>query len=153
MTAQTQGNKVLDEDAHEAKRQQGIRYWVGRELGGEVTEITRLERWRPQWKVTFSRDGDTRSVLFRGNRSISTEESLRFEMEVMQVLEANGVKVPHIYGWVEDPVAFVMDWIDTEDRDPGMLHTAIDNPTSMSDERWQAMLNYMEDLAGLHTSP
>ena len=153
MTAQPQDNKVLDDDVHEAARQQGIRNWVSAKLGGQVTEITRLERWRPQWKVTYKKDGAVHSVLFRGNRSISTEESLRFEMEVMQVLEANGVKVPHIYGWVEDPVAFVMDWIDTEDRAPGMLHTAIDNPTSMSDERWQAMLNYMEDLAGLHNIP
>ena len=71
----------------------------------------------------------------------------------MSALEANGIKVPHIYGWVESPVAFVMDWIDTEDRAPGMLHTAIENPSTMSDERWQAMLNYMDELVSVHRVP
>ena len=31
--------------------------------------------------------------------------------------------------------------LDTEERAPGMLHVAIENPTRMTDERWQAMLN------------
>jgi hypothetical protein len=46
-----------------------------------------------------------------------------------------------------------MEWIETEDRDPGLLHTAIENPTTMSDERWQAMLSYMDHLAEIHRVP
>ena len=92
-------------------------------------------------------------MLFRGNRPIAPVAALRFEMDVMKVLEANGIRVPHIHGWVDSPPAFVMDWIETEDRAPGMLHTAIDNPTTMSDERWQAMLSYMDHLAAMHAVP
>lgn len=131
----------------------GICTWVREHLSAEVTDITRLERWRPQWKVSYANDETTAAVLFRGNRPIAPPSELRFEMQVMQALEASGIKVPRIYGWVESPIAFVMDWIDTEDRAPGMLHTAIDNPTTMSDDRWQAMLNYIDELAKVHRVP
>lgn len=142
-----------DQDAFERECLTGISGWVAKNLGGEVQDVTRLERWRPQWKVTYAAGGDTKAVLFRGDRSIAGKHDLRFEMDVMQVLEAKGIKVPHIYGWVDSPRAFVMDWIDTEDRAPGMLHTAIENPSTLSDERWQAMLHYMEDLAAVHAIP
>ncbi len=114
---------------------------------------TRLERWRPQWKVTYTVGGESRAVLVRGDRPNAGRDDLRFEMEVMQALEANDILVPHIHGWMEAPKAFVMDWIETEDRAPGMLHTAIENPTTMSDERWQAMLSYMDHLAKVHAVP
>ncbi|MBT4519580.1 MAG: phosphotransferase [Halieaceae bacterium] len=140
-------------DDYEAQNLKGITHWVSKNLGGEVLEVTRLERWRPQWKVSALVDGTTRAVLFRGDRPIAGKNDLKFEMEVMQVLEANGIKVPHIYGWVDSPKAFVMDWIDTQDRAPGMLHTAIESPDTMTEERWQAMLNYMGDLARVHAVP
>lgn len=140
-------------DDNEALQLAGIESWIKENLGGEVIGIKRLERWRPQWKVSFIAEGETRAVLFRGDRPIADPGNLRFEMEVMQALEKNGIKIPHIYGWSEAPKAFVMEWIDTEDRAPGMLHTAIENPSTMTDERWQAMLNYMGDLADLHAVP
>ncbi len=153
MKKEISSTNPVDYDAVETAQHKGIRDWVKEHLNGEVTDVRRLERWRPQWKVTYLANGETNAVLFRGNRSIAGKQDLKFEMEVMQALEANGIKVPHIYGWVDSPKAFVMDWIDTEDRAPGMLHTAIDNPSTMSDERWQAMLNYMEHLAAMHAVP
>ncbi|MFK7894512.1 MAG: hypothetical protein AB8G23_01685 [Myxococcota bacterium] len=143
----------LSEDSVEQEQRKGIKAWVSEHLNGEVVEITRLERWRPQWKVSYLADGETKAVLFRGDRPVADEFYLRFEMEVMQVLEANGILVPHIYGWVDSPKAFVMEWVETEDRAPGMLHTAIENPSTMSDERWQAMLTYMDHLAKMHAVP
>ena len=145
--------QASDQQDYEARCLAGISHWVAENLGGTVVEVTRLERWRPQWKVTYTTGASEHAVLFRGDRPIAGKHDLRFEMDVMQVLEANGVKVPHIHGWCDDPKAFVMAWIDTEDRAPGMLHTAIENPSTMSDERWQAMLNYMGDLAALHKIP
>ena len=142
-----------DQETFERHCREGISDWVDSKLGGRVLEITRLERWRPQWKVSYEVDGITRAVLFRGDRPIAGKNDLRFEMDVMLVLEANGIKVPHIHGWSDSPKAFVMDWVDTEDRAPGMLHTAIDNPTTLSAERWQAMLNYMDELARVHAVP
>jgi aminoglycoside phosphotransferase (APT) family kinase protein len=157
MEIQAQTKHDRDRDAHEARDKEGIADWVRLNLDGEVREITRLERWRPQWKVSYvsanEREAKEKAVLFRGDRSIAGKQDLKFEMEVMQALEANGVRVPHIYGWSDHPKAFVIDWINTEDRAPGMLHTAIENPSTMSDERWQAMLNYMDLLAGMHAVP
>ncbi len=143
----------LEESRREQEALQGMNRWVSEHLNGDVVEITRLERWRPQWKVRYSVGGASKAVLFRGDRSIAGQKDLKFEMEVMLALEANGIKVPHIFGWCDTPKAFVMDWVDTEDRAPGMLHTAIDNPSTMSDERWQAMLNYMDHLAAVHAVP
>jgi aminoglycoside phosphotransferase (APT) family kinase protein len=153
MTQQTATNEAFDQAKFEAQCMEGISHWVMQNLGGKVKETTRLERWRPQWKVSYLVGDETKAVLVRGDRPNAGEHDLRFEMEVMETLEANGIKVPHIYGWMETPKAFVMDWIDTEDRAPGMLHTAIENPTTMSDERWQAMLGYMEHLAKVHAVP
>jgi aminoglycoside phosphotransferase (APT) family kinase protein len=153
MNEQAEHHHEVDHDAFEAKQHQGIRDWVSEQLGGEVHAIERLERWRPQWKVSFTKDGENDTVFVRGNRPIAGEDDLHFEMEVMQVLEANGILVPHIYGWMDSPKAFVMDWVDTEDRAPGMLHTAIENPTTMDDERWAAMLSYMDHLAKVHEVP
>ena len=143
----------IDHEVYEAQCRVGIEAWVAEHLGGTVVDMVRLERWRPQWKVTYEAGGETNAVLVRGNRPIAPVEALRFEMEVMQVLEANGILVPHIHGWVDEPAAFVMDWVETKDRAPGMLHTAIDNPSEMDDDRWQAALGYMEHLAAVHAVP
>ena len=145
--------EAVDQDTFEAQCLQGIRTWIARHLGGEMSGAKRLERWRPQWKVSYRAGDETRAVLVRGDRPNAGEHDLRFEMEVMATLESNGIKVPHIYGWMDTPKAFVMEWIDTEDRAPGMLHTAIENPTTMSEERWQAMLGYMDHLASVHAVP
>jgi aminoglycoside phosphotransferase (APT) family kinase protein len=153
MAEHTDAHETTDQDALEASQREGISDWVSANLGGAVRDITRLERWRPCWKVTYSKGDRTDTIFVRGNRPNAGENALRFEMQVMQTLEANGIKVPHIHGWVDSPKAFVMDWIDTDDRAPGMLHTAIENPTSMPDERWQAMLNYMDHLAEVHAVP
>ena len=153
MTKTSKTTDTLDTEAFEALCLEGISLWIADNFAGEVIDTMRLERWRPQWKVSFKTNADIQSVLVRGDRPNAGANDLRFEMEVMQVLEASGIKVPRIHGWMENPKAFVMDWIETEDRAPGMLHTAIENPTSMSDERWQAMLGYMEDLACVHRVP
>lgn len=148
-----QQQAIADQEQFEADCLAGIERWVAEQLQGKVTGVTRLERWRPQWKVDYSVGDVHQSVLFRGDRPIAGPSDLRFEMDVMEVLEAHDIKVPHIYGWCESPKAFVMDWVDTDERAPGMLHTAIENPSTMTDERWQAMLNYMEDLAAVHRVP
>ncbi len=153
MSAHTRPPDTQDQEAFEAEQHRGITEWVATHLGGKVRAIERLERWRPCWKVTYTDGDETDAIFVRGNRPIAGKHALRFEMEVMQALEANGIRVPHIHGWMDSPKAFVMDWVDTEDRAPGMLHTAIENPTTMSDERWQAMLHYMDHLAEVHAVP
>ncbi len=153
MTDHASALENLDHAAFEAKQTAGIRAWVEKHLDGEVEQIVRLERWRPQWKVRYRNAAGSHAVLFRGNRPVAGEHDLRFEMEVMQVLEANGIRVPHVHGWVDCPKSFVMDWVETADRAPGMVHTAIENPDTLSEERWQALLGYMEHLARIHAIP
>jgi aminoglycoside phosphotransferase (APT) family kinase protein len=153
MQEHVDGQAVEGQDALEASQHEGITAWVRANLAGEVREIVRLERWRPCWKVTYAKGSEVDSIFVRGNRPNAGKHALRFEMDVMEVLEGNGVKVPHIYGWMEAPKAFVMDWIDTEERAPGMLHTAFENTPKMSPDRWEAMLGYMHHLADVHAVP
>src|SRR3546814_20181853 len=70
----------------------------------------------------------------------------------MQVLEAHGIHVPHVYGMMPSPTAFVLDWAEG-DRDPGLVQQATENASQMSDERWQASLSYMDALAKMHALP
>jgi aminoglycoside phosphotransferase (APT) family kinase protein len=142
-----------DQATLEARRHAGIRQWVAEHLGGEVRAIDRLARWRPCWKVTYARGAATRAIFVRGDRPNAGPHALRFEMDVLQVLEANDIPVPHIHGWMESPKAFVMDWIDTEERAPGMLHTAFEKTPLLSADRWHAMLDYMGHLAAMHRLP
>ena len=146
--------QAFDADAEEAKQEAGIRQWVADNLGGEVTGLTRLERWRPQWKVEYTADGEEGTVLARGARpGVGGEESIRMEMQVMEVLEAHGIKVPHIYGWIDSPKAFVMAWMEADPRDAGMIHVAIEKQTRLDDDRWQTLLGYMSHLAAMHEVP
>ena len=81
MKSETNTTHSVDYDAVEAEQHKGIRVWVAEHLNGEVTDIRRLERWRPQWKVTYTANNETNAVLFRGNRSIAGKQDLKFEME------------------------------------------------------------------------
>ena len=142
-----------DLDEVEATQHAAIRAWIREHLGGEVTGMEREPRWRPQWQVTYERDGETNKVFVRGDRPITNPHILHNEMLILQALERNGIRVPHVYGWIDEPKAIVMECVDTDARDLGYIHTAIDNPTTMSDERWQAMLSYMDHLAQMHAVP
>ena len=153
MSEHLDAKQTEDQDALEAGQHAGIIAWVRENLGGEVRDITRLERWRPCWKVTYAIGDKLDAIFVRGNRPNAGKHALRFEMDVMEVLENNGIRIPHIYGWMESPKAFVMDWIGTEERAPGMLHTAFENTPKLSPDRWQAMLGYMDHLAEVHAVP
>ena len=129
-----------------------IRAWVEDHVGGRVTRIERLVRWRPVWRVEYRKDGVDKALLLKGDRPCTQLYSLKHEMLVMEVLEKHGIGVPHIHGWMDNPKAFVMDWAEG-DRDPGLIHTAIENASTLSPERWEASLKYMEELARMHRIP
>lgn len=141
-----------DEKTTEERQLANIRNWVEQHVGGEVARIERLVRWRPVWRVEYRKDGLDRALLLKGDRPCTQLYSLKHEMLVMEVLEKHGIGVPHIHGWMDDPKAFVMDWAEG-DRDPGLIHTAMENASTLSPERWQASLKYMEQLARMHRIP
>src|SRR3546814_9992333 len=78
-------------------------------IGGNIRRIEKLRRWRPMWRVDFTQDGADAIVLVRGMRPWeSIPYSLEHEMKLMQVLEAHGIHVPHVYGMMPSPTAFVL---------------------------------------------
>src|SRR5574340_610238 len=85
--------------------------WVERELGGRVVGIERQPRWRPAAHLDLERNGEILPLYFRGDRGSSDHGvyPLEHEMRVLQVLEANGIPVPHIYGFCPDPRGIVME--------------------------------------------
>ncbi|MEA3301476.1 MAG: phosphotransferase [Pseudomonadota bacterium] len=145
-------SELQGEDGVEDRDSANIRSWVEEKVGGEVTSIERLMRWRPVWRVEYQKNGIDKALLVKGDRPCTQLYSLKHEMQVMEVLEKHGIGVPHIHGWIEEPKAFVMDWAEG-DRDPGLVHTAIENASTLSPERWQASLKYMEELARMHQIP
>jgi hypothetical protein len=137
----------------ERRQREGVTRWIEANIGGRVSAIERLRRWRPVWRVDFEKDGVSRALFVKSLRPWeSIPYSLRHEMRVMQVLEANGVGVPHVYGMMEFPHAFVMDWVEG-DRDAGLVQQAIEGASTMNPDRWTASLKYMEVLAKMHSIP
>src|SRR5690606_41540927 len=83
-------------------------------------------------------------LLVKGTRAWNCiPYPLLHEMKMMEVLEANGIPLPHVHGMCDYPEAFVMDWIEGG-RDPGLVMEAVESASTMSPDRWQASLNYME---------
>ena len=112
-------------------------------VGGRVTAAEQHERWRPAYYLEVDRDGETVPVYFRGDRG-DTDHGvypLEHELGVMQVLEAEGLPVPHIYGFCDEPRGIVME------RRPGRP----DLSTARDEAEARAVLeHYMEILAQLH---
>jgi len=99
-----------DEAARYEQQAAGVRAWLEAELGTVVT-FERQARWRPAWFATVKRDDGSELPLYiRGAREgVANMSALTEEAGMLQVLEANGVPVPHVYGMVDEPEAIVMD--------------------------------------------
>ena len=124
----------MDDDAR-------IIEWVDANVGGTVVAIRRQPRWRPVWLVDVERDGDTLELMVRGDRTDAAPLfPLEHEMRFQQLLEEAGIPVPHVYGWIDEPRAFVTD------RVPGEPH--FDAATDA--ERAAVMDEYMGILARIH---
>lgn len=118
-----------------------ISEWVRTDLGGEVTEIERQTRWRPNWLVDAIVDGQRKELMVRGHRIDSPLVfPLEHEMVFQDLLHRNDIPVPRVYGWLEALPAYVMD------RVPGRPDFA-DSPVA---ERDAVMAEYMGILARIH---
>ena len=120
-----------------------MRAWVEETLGGPIVLSERQPRWRPAWYLDVDTPAGRRSVYFRGDRGISeaTVYALEHEMTCLEVLESQGIPVPHVYGFCSSPRGILMD------RSPGRadLSTANDPEEEESVQR-----HYMEILARMH---
>lgn len=125
-------------DAEDFRR---ITAWLEGDLGGTVVRIERQARWRPAWWVDLERNGEVLPLCVRGDRLDSASAfSLEHERTFQTLLWEGGVKVAQVYGWSDDPKAYVMD------RVPGA-----DNFEGVSDDlRRSAMEDYVDNLLLMH---
>lgn len=123
------------------------------ELGCSGVALQRERRWRPVWRATAQRNGQPVELLLKGERTWLTHPySLEYEMLMQRTLHENGVPIPKILGFCPEPLTIVMEFV-RGGRDPGLMQQAIENPSEMTPDRWQASLRYMEILAEMHRIP
>ncbi len=119
---------------------------VGKLVGGRVVRAERQPRWRPAWFLDVECDGASVPVYFRGDRGATDHGvyPLEHELLVLERLEANGIPVPHVYGFCDEPRGIVMQ------RVPGRANLA----SASSDEERRAVLDaYVDILAQMHQIP
>lgn len=114
-------------------------------VGGTVVALNRQARWRKSWFATVERNGETLPIYVRGDKSLDAEPfpGLRREADILQLLEANGIPAPHVYGYCEDPMAIVMD-LASGDRD--VSKAASDAERQAVAEQYIAVLATMHSL-------
>lgn len=140
---------VRDPAAEEAR----IAVWLEQELGCTDVTIQRMRRWRPILQANVTREGKNERFFLKGERTWPTHPyPLAYERDMQKVLGANAISVPGIVGWIPDPPTIVMEWIEGG-RDAGLIQEAIESGSTLSVDRWQATLRYMELLAELHAIP
>lgn len=118
-----------------------IRTWLQANVGGTVITIARQPRWRPVWFADVERDGELLQLVVRGDR---TDMPLIFpldhEMRLQALLHDHGIPTARVHGWIDDPMAYVMD------RIPGRPDFA----GSTDDERRAVVDDYLQVLARMH---
>lgn len=112
-----------------------------RNLGMAVNSITRQTRWRPCWFVEAERGGETMAVVVRGDRIETTVQPLTREVAFHRLLEANGVAVPAVYGWLDDIGAVAMEQVPGRPDFDGVPEA----------ERDTVVDEYLQQLAHLHS--
>lgn len=118
--------------------------WVEATTGGRLLRFERQPRWRPAWNLDIERSGRVLRLHFRGARIERGVYPLERELRVLQLLEGEGIPVPHVHGFCEDPQGILMD------RAPGRANLA----TAASQAEREAVLrHYVELLARMHATP
>jgi aminoglycoside phosphotransferase (APT) family kinase protein len=115
--------------------------WFREQLGAEVVGLRQQARWRPVWFVDVERDAEVSTLMVRGDRTDAAPLCpLEHEMRFQQLLEADGIPVAHVHGWIDDPRAFVIDVVPGENN----------FDASTDAERVAVMDEYMGILARIH---
>ena len=118
--------------------------WFERDFGGTVVDLVRQPRWRPVWLATVDRAGTRHELVVRGDRTdMPGIFPLKHEMTFQRLLSSNGIPVATVRGWIDEPMAFVMDRVGGHEHFGG---------TSDKD-RAAAVDDYLAILARLHALP
>jgi len=120
--------------------------WLTKRFGEPPSQFNRVLRWRTGWEATVKVGGNDAGVVVRASRGESFKPPISLELEARlhDVMEANGVLVPHVYGMIEEPLAIVMAKL------PGGINTGlIEDPAN----RWKVRKEFVEMLAKLNQAP
>lgn len=88
-----------------------VRRWLQVNLG-PVSHMERQGRWRPAWYADVLTTGGELSLYVRGDRGgdVHTQpQPLSFEYEVLKIFHQCGLRVPRVYGYIDDIKAIVME--------------------------------------------
>jgi aminoglycoside phosphotransferase (APT) family kinase protein len=118
-----------------------VRHWLRTEFGGTVVELRRQPRWRPVWFATVERDGSVHRLVVRGDRTdMPLIFPLRHEMTLQSMLHDHGIPTPAVHGWIDAPMAYVMDQVGGQQDFTGCSDA----------QRDSAVDHYLEILARMH---
>jgi len=118
-----------------------VQTWLEREFGGTVISIRRQPRWRPVWFAEVERDGVVHDLVVRGDRTdMPLIFPLRHEMTLQSMLHERDIPTPAVHGWIDKPMAYVMDRVDGQQDFTGC------SPT----DRDSAVDDYLQILARMH---
>ncbi len=135
----------FDLDSHGAQWRPAFES-VEKSVGGRIVSAERQARWRPVFWLDVERpDRTVVPVCFRGARVEQGEENtIRHEYACFRALEKNGIPVPRIYGYCEEPEGFVME------KSPGRHDLA----TAESAAEFESVRDhFIEILARIHALP
>ncbi|CAB4958759.1 MAG: phosphotransferase family protein [Actinobacteria bacterium] len=118
-----------------------VRHWLENSFGGTVLRIHRQPRWRPVWFAGVERDGITHELVIRGDRTdMPLIFPLRHEMTLQSMLHEHGVPTPAVHGWIDQPMAYVMDHVAGQQDFTGCSES----------QRDSAVDDYLQILARIH---
>ena len=84
--------------------------WIEAKLG-PILRFERQGRWRPAWYVDVDTAHGPLTLYVRGDRGSGVQtqpQPLSFEYGLLQLLADSGMRVPHVYGYIEEIPAIVM---------------------------------------------
>lgn len=118
-----------------------VREWLEANVG-RVVRIVPQPRWRPVWFADVEQGDTLLELVVRGDR---TDMPLIFpldhEMRLQALMHEHGARTAKVYGFIDDPLAYVMD------RVPGQ-----NDFTGCTDEqRGKVVDDYLQILAHLHS--
>lgn len=120
--------------------------WLCQHFGAPPQAFYRLLRWRLGWEALVKIEGESRWVVVRATRGDAFQPPipLKLEARLHDVMEQHGVRVPHVYGMIDEPLAIVMEKL------PGGINSEL---IADEDDRWKVRREYIEMIARLHEIP
>ena len=118
-----------------------VRSWLETNIDGTVTSLHRQARWRPVWFADVEVGGETRELVVRGDRTdMPLIFPLEHEMTLQSLLHERGIPTPAVGGWIDEPMAYVMDRVGGQQDFTGCT----------DDQRASAVDDYLQILARMH---